>query len=198
MNVMTDDRRQKTDLEGLCNRLTGLTSPELDTVLERLHRERMVRRNPGVEAADSANQVDGRLARETEARAYVGAESASKQAMPAMGERAGNGADVQHTKGVDQMQQPLSHQLRQLANTSHVAHLAAHALERLEQRQAKRRAELEGSQLVPRLMAAAWNAMQVHRSTTPIPVWLVELVDVSREAAGVLLEDSNPTQGPKL
>jgi hypothetical protein len=190
------------DSDRLVRQLLQLPNSEVDAIVATWHRERQLRdkgagTSPALGDANSVDQTSGRLARETEAHVGAGSAYTDKQAMP-MDERAGNGADVQHTKGVDQMQQPLSHQLRQLANTSHVAHLAAHALERLEQRQAKRRAELEGSQLVPRLMAAAWNAMQVNRRQ-PIPVWLAELVDLTREAAGVLLEDTNiPTQGPKL
>jgi hypothetical protein len=194
MNETSKETGSVETPRGTLNRLLGgLTNDDLDQVLQDLHRERMLRRNRGAEAEHSADQVAGRLARETSAN--VGPESAypGKQAMPAaMGETAGRLLEGWRPSS-------LSSELRELSNRiPRVMHLAGREFERLEIRDAKRRAQLEHSQLVPRLMAAAWNAMQVHRSTTPIPVWLVELVDVSREAAGVLLEDSNPTQGPKL
>lgn len=178
MDSTSNDTGTAETPRGTLNRLLGvLTTEDLDAVIGDLHRQRMLRRNAGAEPANSSDQVAGRLARETVASEaqYLG-----KAAMPMADATSGRPS--------------LSVELRELSSrAARVMHLAGREFERLEIRDAKRRAVLLHSQLPARLTAAAWNAMQVHRSTTPIPVWLVELVDLAREAAGVLLEeDSEP------
>jgi hypothetical protein len=155
-------------LEILSNVLAGLTS-QLEDVGKRLQVEVATRRNgsgAGERVVASApaiaqHNADAQASRET-------TQARLTEAFP--------------------IQSPFIDRLNEAGALVPICRLAGREFERLAREDAQRRAYLQERRVVARLAAAAWNAMQQYRSITPVPQWLVELVEVSREAAASLQE----------